>query len=116
MKEILDRLNQDTGIRGSMVMTPDGIMVSAALAKDMEEDRLAAIVSAVLTSARRSLGATGHAGRIRSCALRGANGRLLFLDMGKAFLVVVANADQEIDPNAAAIQTAITGLTNRKVA
>ena len=116
MKEILDQLNRDTGFRGSMIMLPDGIMVSAALGAGLEEDRLAAMVSAALTSARRGLAGAGLTGGLRTCVLRGTEGRLLFLDMGKAFLVVVAAADQEVDPQAAAIQSAIQRITNRRVA
>ena len=47
MREILNDLNQEEGIIGSMVITPDGIMVSAALGPTMEEDRVAAIVSSL---------------------------------------------------------------------
>ena len=41
MREILQTLNQNADVLGSMVITPDGIMVAAALNSDLEEDKVA---------------------------------------------------------------------------
>jgi predicted regulator of Ras-like GTPase activity (Roadblock/LC7/MglB family) len=116
MKEILEKLNQEVGIIGSMVITPDGMMVSAALGSGLEEDRVAAIVSSLLVSVRRCLLELKTPGCAGSCILSAAEGKILFFDMGNAFLVVVADKDIKLDAGIVAIRSAIHRIRNRKVA
>jgi len=116
MKKILEQLNQEVGIMGSMVITPDGMMVSAALGENLEEDRVAAIVSSLLISVRRCLIDLRTPGSLSSCVLNGLNGKILFYDMGNSFLVVVADRDIRLDTGVVAIRSAIHKIKNRKVA
>ena len=116
MKEILQKLNQEVGIIGSMVITPDGMMVSAALGKDLEEDRVAAIVSGLLVSVRRCLLELRTPGYLGSCILSAQEGKILFFDMGNSFLVVVAERDIRLESSVVAIRGAIYKIKNRKVA
>jgi predicted regulator of Ras-like GTPase activity (Roadblock/LC7/MglB family) len=115
MKEILQRLNGEVGITGSMVITPDGIMVSAALGEGLEEDRVAAIVSSLLVSVRRCLLELKTPGFPASCVLNAQGGKILFFDMGNAFLVVVADRNIKLDAGVVAIQSAIHRIKNRRV-
>ena len=55
MREILKKLNQDADVLGSMVMTPDGIMVAAAVNSELEEDVVAAFASSLLITLKRSI-------------------------------------------------------------
>ncbi len=116
MREILEELNRESGINGSMVITPDGIMVAAALGQGLEEDRVAAIVSAVLVSIRRCLGELKATEGLTSCILNAHRGKILFFDMGNSFLVVVAEPDIRVETGAPAIRSAIHKIKNRKVA
>ncbi len=116
MKEILQALNQEVGIKGSMVITPDGIMVSAALGPDLEEDRVAAIVSSLLVSVRRCLSDLQTPGKLVSCILNAHQGKILFFDMGNSFLVVVGQSDIKLDASVVPIRSAIHRIKNRRVA
>ncbi len=116
MKEILQRLNGEVGIIGSMVITPDGMMVSAALGQGLEEDRVAAIVSSLLVSVRRCLLELKTPGCLASCILGATEGKILFFDMGNSFLVVVADRNIKLDAGVVAIKSAIHRIKNRKVA
>lgn len=116
MKEILEKLNQEVGIIGSMVITPDGMMVCAALSSNLEEDRVAAIVSGLLVSVRRCLTDLKTPGSLVSCVLNAHRGKILFFDMGNSFLVVVAEADIKIDQSVVPIRSAIHRIKNRRVA
>jgi predicted regulator of Ras-like GTPase activity (Roadblock/LC7/MglB family) len=116
MKEILEKLNQEVGIIGSMVITPDGIMVSAALGPGLEEDRVAAIVSSLLVSVRRCLNDLKAHGSVVSCVLNAHRGKILFYDMGNCFLVVVAHSDIKLDATVVPIRSAIHKIKNRRVA
>jgi predicted regulator of Ras-like GTPase activity (Roadblock/LC7/MglB family) len=116
MREILKELNSSTGTNGSMVITPDGIMVAAAFNADLEEDTVAAFASSLLVSLKRSLSKIRAPGRIGCCTLRASNGSVMFVDMQNAYLVVVAASDQELDPDTSAVQDAIHKIKNRRVA
>ncbi len=116
MREILQNLNQEVGITGSMVITPDGMMVAAALGPGLEEDRVAAIVSSLLVSIRRCLSDLGTQEALSSCLLSAEQGKILFFDMGNSFLVVVADRDIRLDSGVVAIRGAIHRIKNRRVA
>lgn len=116
MREILKELNHSTGTNGSMVITPDGIMVASAFSAELEEDAVAAFASSLLVSLKRSLSKIQAAGGISCCTLRASSGSVMFVDMQNSFLVVVAAPDQELDPETSAVQDAIHKIKNRRVA
>jgi len=113
MREILEDLKQEKGVIGSMVITPDGIMVSAALGPDLEEDRMAAIVSSLLVAVRRCLTELSAPGSLSSCSLSARQGKILFFDMENSFLVVVAEAGVRLDSSVQSIREAITKIKSR---
>ena len=113
MKHILENLNREAGVAGSMVITPDGIMVSAALGPQFEEDRVAAIVSSLLVSVRRCLTQLKAGGKLDSCSLHASRGKIKFFDMEKSFLVVVAAPEFKFEENPAPVQAAIQRIKNR---
>ncbi len=116
MKNILKDLNQEAGIKGSMVITPDGMMVASALVANLEEDVVAAIVSSLLVAVKRALARIKAPDGLNSCILYANNGKIMFYDMGKAFLVVVADMDLNMDNSIIAIKSAIYRIQNRRVA
>ena len=114
MKNILQTLNQEVGIKGSMVITPDGMMVAAALGQELEEELVAALVSSLLVAARKTATGLRASGELKSCLLHSSMGKIMFYDMGNAYLVVVANTDLKIDSSIIAIRSAIHKIGNRR--
>lgn len=116
MKNVLEELNQEVGIKGTMVITPDGIMVATALGPDLEEELVAAIVSSVLVAVNRALGQMKAQDGPNSCVLTASAGKIMFYDMGNSFLVVVADSSLRLDTSIIAIRGAMFRLKNRRVA
>jgi predicted regulator of Ras-like GTPase activity (Roadblock/LC7/MglB family) len=116
MRDILTTLNQEAKTSGSMVITPDGIMVSAALAPGFEEDTMAAFAASLLLSLKRSLQAMHAKGDVKSCTLNSSNGKVMFFDMQNSYLVLVADSNTVLDGSAGPIQSAIHKITNRRIA
>lgn len=116
MKNVLEELNQEVGIKGSMVITPDGIMVASALGPDLEEELVAAIVSSLLVATKRSLGQIKATDDLSACVISAAEGKIMFYDMGNAYLVVVADTTLRLDTSIIAIRSAMFRLKNRRVA
>ena len=116
MREILKELNESTGTTGSMVITPDGIMVAAALNAELEEDAVAAFASSLLVSLKHGLVKLRTASSLTCCTLKASHGILMFIDMQNAYLVVVASPETKIDPSMPSIQEAVHKIKNRRVA
>ena len=94
--DILEKLNRGLGVRGSMVVTDDGIVVQSLLGKDLEEERVAAMSSSVIQTTQRALQAVGLP-RFISYILTAAHGKMVFFDVSKAFLVVLTEKNVNID-------------------
>ena len=97
MKNILEELNQEVGIKGSMVITPDGIMVAAALGPELQEELVAAIVSSLLVAVRKASSGLEAEGGLKSCLLHASKGKIMFYDMGNAFNTEALYCE-ELDP------------------
>lgn len=116
MRDILTTLNKEAGTNGSMIITPDGIMVSAALCAGFEEDSMAAFAASLLLSLKRSLAAIHTGNDLRSCTLNSTGGKVTFYDMQNSYLVLVSGSNADIDINSTPIQNAIQKITNRRIA
>ncbi len=116
MREILKKLNQDADVLGSMVMTPDGIMVAAAVSSELEEDVVAAFASSLLITLKRSINQLKTKSSFSFCSLNATKGKLVFFDMNNSYLVVVTNPNTQIASRIVAIEQAIDDIQNRQVA
>ena len=116
MRQILKELNEETGIVGSMVITPDGMMAAAALGPEYEEDVVAAFASTLLLSLKRGMATLGKSEEMETCTLNASEAKVVFLDMKNSYLVVVAPPDMKIDTKMQAIDRAIDRIKNRRIA
>lgn len=116
MRNTLRELNADLDLLGSMVMTPDGIMVASALGPGYDEEATAALVSAFLVPLKRGLAAFGREKDFRSCTLSASRGTVLLVDMENSYLVAIARPEERVDAAAKAVEEAIHRIKNRRVA
>lgn len=96
MKEILQDLNQVAGVKGSMVVTQDGIVVAAALGNDLEEETVAAVSSHMILTSKRALERLGQRPFTR-CILTSSWGRMVLVDLEIAFLVAITSQNIKLD-------------------
>lgn len=96
MLDLLQDLNKVAGIKGSMVVTQDGIVVHSALGNDLSEDTVAAVSSAMIQTARRAVEKVGHKPFTRFI-LTASWGRMVFVDLEIAYLVVVTSQNIIVD-------------------
>ncbi len=117
MIEILRDLNQVAGVKGSMVVTHDGIvvhsalgteldeetvaavssaMIQSALGTELDEETVAAVSSAMIQSARRAMEQLGHKSFSRFI-LTSSWGRMVFVDLEIAYLVVITSQNIKLD-------------------
>jgi predicted regulator of Ras-like GTPase activity (Roadblock/LC7/MglB family) len=94
MDEILEELNERVGIKGSLVVTEDGIIITSAFRTPSDEERVAALAHAIISSSKTALLRGGLRGFSR-CELTADYGKVIILDLGVSFLVVVT--DRKVD-------------------
>jgi predicted regulator of Ras-like GTPase activity (Roadblock/LC7/MglB family) len=105
MREILKRLNDVIGVRGSMIVTHDGMVVAAALSGSLDEETVAAIATTVIRTTLQSLRSAGFDG-FQRYDLQASHGRMVFVDTSIAYLVVVTERNIEMGPAELEIRSA----------
>ncbi len=113
MLKLLEGLNEVAGIMGSMVVTDDGIVVSAALGDTLEEATVAAVSSSMISSSKRALGVLGHEDFTRF-VVTSTWGRMVFVDIQIAFLIVITFPNIELDAILIEIESAAYRIRNRR--
>jgi predicted regulator of Ras-like GTPase activity (Roadblock/LC7/MglB family) len=107
MKKLLEGLNENIGIRGSLIMTLDGVVVEACLG-GLDEETIAALASSLLQTLTRPV-SSFEIGKVARFSLSAKHGRLIFEIMESLVLVVVT--DKNIDLDITSLE--IAGLAKR---
>ena len=118
MRRILKGLNEVVGIRGSMVISGDGMVIASCLGRQLDEDLVAAMASNAVMSVQRALTNVG-VGNFSRFTLTASHGKLVFTDTGIAYLVVVMDRNIDLGPTDIEIESAamrIRSLGEMKIA
>lgn len=118
MRRILKSLNEVVGVRGSIVVSHDGMVIASSLGKHLDEDRVAAMASSVVHGAHQALRRQGLPAFSR-LTLATSQGKLVFTDTGVTYLVVLMDAKIDLGPAGLEIQSAarkIKSLGEMKIA
>lgn len=113
MQQLLEALLEIPAVEGSMVMTDDGILVRSALSDKLDENSVAALSSGILTTIARFLNTGSEKTRIEEAVLSASEGKLVFLDLGKSFLVAVTRPNLQLSTDLVEIRSVARRL--RKV-
>jgi uncharacterized protein len=112
MLEILDGLNARPGIRGSLVATPDGMVVAARLNGTFDPEVAAALTSTLLAGAHE-VGEQCGQQQVHRFVLVATRGKVIMLDLGNAYLVVLT--DRHIDMSQGLIEIESAAKALRKM-
>ena len=96
MREALKKLNTNPGIKGSMILTRDGIVVASELSLELDEDTTAALVGNVVTQTTRLL-AIGRFAPMERMTLTATRGKIVIENCDNCLLVVVTNQFINLD-------------------
>jgi len=96
MLDIISDLNKVAGVKGSMVVTQDGIVVSAALGSELQQEVVAAVSSQMIQTSRRAMDRLGHKS-FKRIILTSSWGRMVFVDLEIAYLVVITSQNIKLD-------------------
>jgi len=113
MQEILEQLNQVAGIKGSMVVTRDGVVVSEALGPDLDSTTVAAVSSHMIQVAHRSL-AVLEKGMFDRFTVTSAHGRMVFVDLDVGYLVVITKMEMKLSQLLIEVESAARRIRPKK--
>jgi hypothetical protein len=112
MHEVLDDLNTRPGIRGSLVATPDGMVVASRLEGTLDPEMAAALTSTLLSGAHE-VAERCKGSEMSRFVLVATRGKVIMVDLGNAYLVVVT--DRHIDLSQGLIEIESAAKTLRKL-
>ncbi len=113
MQEILETLNQVAGIKGSMVVTREGVVVSEALGPDLDSSTVAAVSSHMIQVASRSL-AVLDKGMFERYTVTSAHGRMVFVDLDVGYLVVITKMEMRLNQLLIEVESAARRIRPKK--
>jgi predicted regulator of Ras-like GTPase activity (Roadblock/LC7/MglB family) len=109
MREVLDELNTRPGIRGSLVATPDGMVVAARLDGTFDPETAAALTSTLLVGAQE-VGRQCSGQTMSRFVLVSTRGKVIMVDLGNAYLVVVTDRHIDLTQELIEIESAANAL------
>lgn len=115
MDRILQDLNQVAGVKGSMVVTKEGVVVAESLGPDLEKDNVAAVSSLMIQVGERGLVGLGRK-NFNQLTLTSAHGRMVFVDLEVGYLVVITKMEMRLGQVLIEVESAarkIRGLNKR---
>lgn len=96
MDEILERLNQAVGVKGSVVVHRDGVVVKSRLGEDLDTEEVAALASAIIRSTEKALEKIGPE-EFSRLVLTATHGKMILVNIDPTYLVVVTRRDINLD-------------------
>jgi predicted regulator of Ras-like GTPase activity (Roadblock/LC7/MglB family) len=90
IQDVLTDLKSLLGVKGTALVTPEGLMIASALGTQLESDVVAGLASFLITTIRRSLH-EGQVGQFRRCILNSTHGKVVLVDLGESFLFVATD-------------------------
>ena len=111
MQEVLFDLNQEMGIKGSAILTKDGVLVASEIGPPINPDVVAGVSSSVIQLINAGLARMGVAPFTRF-VFNAKYGKMVFYDTGEAYLVVVLDKNINTDLVMMPIQSSARKIQN----
>lgn len=92
MRAILNQLNKTQGVRGSMIVNRDGIIVASDFSTEVDESAIGAVSSSILGALDAALKRVGL-GKFQRFVIGGTENKVALIDAGPSLLLVLLNND-----------------------
>ena len=95
MRAILNQLNKTQGVRGSMIVNRDGIIVASDFSVEVDESAIGAVSSSILGALDAALKRVGL-GKFQRFIIGGTENKVALIDAGPSLLLVLLNNDANL--------------------
>ena len=109
MFTILDKLNKTRGIKGSMIVNRDGIVVASDFSVDCDEEAIGAVSSSIFQSLEGALKKI-KLGKFKRFVITGRDNRILLVDSGPSLLLVLLDKDVNLGLVSVEIKDAVDAI------
>jgi len=92
VRTILSKLNKTGGVRGSMIVNRDGIVVASDFAIEADEQGIGAVTSSILTALEAALKRI-NMGKFSRFIITGSESKVAVVSAGQAILLVLLQSD-----------------------
>ena len=116
MQKILDDLNKVAGVKGSMLVAEDGMVIASALGPALDKENVAAISSHMILSTKRSMEAMALE-KFSRFVLTSTHGKMIFVELPQpftAYLVVITPHLITLDTILIEIDSTILKIQHRR--
>lgn len=87
---VLIELNKTEGIKGSMIVGKDGLVIATQLPGNIDAELVGAMASAAFGASERTISEIGM-GNLEQAMIEGEHGKILMIDAGEGILVVLTD-------------------------
>jgi predicted regulator of Ras-like GTPase activity (Roadblock/LC7/MglB family) len=105
VKATLAELVETIGARGALVVAPDGMLIAAHVQAGVDVERVAALGASILTGVGARLQAAGLP-VFTQLEVAAEQGKLILVEAGPTFLLVLLGARLELGPSSIEIRSA----------
>jgi predicted regulator of Ras-like GTPase activity (Roadblock/LC7/MglB family) len=105
MKEILAELNETISAKGSLIVARDGMLIASDIREGVDAERLSAMGSAIIQEIGHSLADAGLSS-FSQIEIAADNGKVILVEAGPTYLLVLLGARLEIGPGSIEISSA----------
>lgn len=92
MKEILRRINKIPGVRGTLIVGADGLLIASDLADDEDATQLSAVAASVTVAVTNAITRLGT-GDLNRFVLKGSDGTVVFSLVRGAIVLTLVRKD-----------------------
>jgi uncharacterized protein len=92
VKNILGKLNKTNGVRGSMIVNRDGIVVASDFSVEADENGIGAVTSSILTALEAALKRI-NMGKFSRFIITGSESKVAVVSAGQAILLVLLQSE-----------------------
>ena len=95
MFNVLSELNKTSGVRGSMLVGADGIIIAADLESTLEDDTVGALSASIVANVSKAMERLNNESP-RQITVEAEHGKLFLADAGLGILTVIAEKDVNV--------------------
>jgi uncharacterized protein len=112
VKNILGKLNKTSGVRGSMIVNRDGIVVASDFAVEADEAGIGAVTSSILTALEAALKRI-NMGKFSRFTITGSEAKVAVVSAGQAILLVLLQPEVNMGMINVEIKDAATAVQEK---
>ena len=112
MFTVLDRLNKTRGVKGSMIVGRDGIVVASDFGVEVDEPAIGAVSSSILNSLEEALGRL-NMGQFMRFVITGNENKIALVDSRVALLMVLLDLNVNLGLVSVEIKDAVDAIIDK---